>query len=168
MFAKKVTKFLFKSLHDRLHNTIYLCSNFSNFSEESSNYSNPLNLFHAYGPGIYEIYCKKNGKRYIGEATNVLDRLAKHTRNLENGISDCSKLQLDWNNFGSSEFEAFVLFIGPQWIDREVRLKKETEIICSSLPEEVYNSHPGSVKENIMQYRVKCEIFCSVKKYLVK
>ncbi len=51
---------------------------------------------------------------YIGEATNVLDRLAKHTRNLEAGVSDYSQLQLDWNNLGSSEFEAFVLFIGPQ------------------------------------------------------
>lgn len=136
---------------------LYLCSTNSNLFE-SSKFSNPFNLFSAYGPGIYEIICTENGKRYIGESGNVLDRLAKHTRNLEKGEADCSNLQLDWNRFGHSKFEAKVLCIGPEWVDREVRLKKELEIICSYLPAEVYNSHPNSIQEKTPNYRIICEI----------
>jgi GIY-YIG catalytic domain len=131
---------------------------FSNTKLESSASSKPLNLFSAYGPGIYEIRCTENGKRYIGEAINVLDRLAKHTRNLEKGVADCYQLQLDWNLFGSPKFEGVVLYIGPEWADREVRLKKELEIISSYSPSEVYNSHPDSIKKDMQNYRVICEI----------
>lgn len=105
-----------------LHNTAFLCFIFTNSFESSSpsdqpkfNPFNPLNLFSAHGPGIYEIRCKTNGKRYIGEASNVLDQLGKHTRSLNQGVSKSSKLQLDWKPFGASNFEAFVLFIGPEW-----------------------------------------------------
>jgi GIY-YIG catalytic domain len=179
------TSFLFNFTNYGIHKTAFLYSTYSSksiaskaynkqslFSEtklESSKYisnlqssldksSNPLNLFNAYGPGIYEIRCTENGKRYIGEAINVLDRLAKHTRNLEKGVADCPQLQLDWNLFGSSKFEGVVLYIGSEWADREVRLKKELEIISSYSPSEIYNSHPDSIKKNMQNYRIICEI----------
>lgn len=145
----------------RFHIAYLFCSTNSNTDSntgELSKFSNPLNIFNAYGPGVYEILCTENNKRYIGEAGNILDRLAKHTRNLEKGEAECSNLQLDWNLFGPSKFEAKVLYIGPEWADREVRLKKELEIISSYSPAEVYNSHPDRIKEKNPNYRVICEI----------
>lgn len=116
------------------------------------------NLFNACGPGLSEIVGKVNKKRYIGEANNVLDRLAKHTGSLICGLSDCSELQKDWNQYGLDGFEAHVIFIGPEWENKEVRLKKETELISSYNPEEVQNFHPSTIKEKQENYRVVCEI----------
>lgn len=128
------------------------------FSENNINSFHFYNLFNAYGPGLYQIICNVHGKRYIGEATNVLDRLGKHTRNLDNGVSECSELQTDWNTYGSSQFTANVICIGSAWIDRDIRLKKEKELICSYSPEEVYNLHPFLIKEKQDNYRTVCEI----------
>lgn len=116
------------------------------------------NLFAAFGPGIYQIYCKANNKRYIGESENVLDRLAKHTRNLKKGVSECYELQKDWNTYDPTYFEAIVLHIGPEWKSREVRLKKERELICSYLPKDIYNQHPDFLKKTEDNYAVVCEI----------
>jgi hypothetical protein len=74
-----------------------------------------FNFFNCLGPGLYEIYCKVNKKRYIGEASNLLDRLAKHSRNLLNNLSDCPELQKDWNQYGPEQFEAHILLVGPAW-----------------------------------------------------
>lgn len=125
----------------------------------SNNFSNnSFNFFNACGPGIYVIICQVNNKRYIGEANNVLDRLGKHSRNLMNGESDCYELQKDWKKFGSNQFEAYVICIGPQWEDRNTRLKKEKEIISSYTPAEVYNVHPNAILEIKENYRNICEI----------
>lgn len=126
--------------------------------------SNSFNYFNALGPGLYQIRCKGNGKLYIGESSNVLDRLAKHSRNLLTKVSDCSELQKDWELHGFSQFEATVICIGAEWLNREARLKKEKELICSYSPEEVYNVHPYKVDIEGMplisqeNYRVVCEI----------
>ncbi len=123
-----------------------------------SHISNYQNLFNAFGPGIYQIYCKKNNKRYIGEASNILDRLAKHTRNLKQGISECYELQKDWDLYGPTLFEATIIYIGPEWDNRDARLKKEREIIsCYSL-QEVYNKHPKVIQKTVENYTVVCEI----------
>jgi len=110
----------------------------------------------AFGPGLYQIRCKANGKLYIGESNNVLDRLAKHTRNLDTNMSDCYELQKDWTLYGVSQFEACALYIGDEWVDREARLKKEKELIRSYSPEEVYNVRLSLAFEE--NYRVVCEI----------
>ena len=95
-----------------------------------------FNMFSVLGPGLYEIYCKVNGslvkkssaflsselkkmrfflrKRYIGESLNVLDRLGKHSSLLLAGHADCHQLQKDWNKFGPDQFEAHILFLGPE------------------------------------------------------
>jgi predicted GIY-YIG superfamily endonuclease len=51
--------------------------------------------FNAANPGLYEIFCKANSKKYIGEASNVIDRIAQHSQNLLTGIADCPALQLN-------------------------------------------------------------------------
>lgn len=62
----------------------------------SPNSSNSIDFFRFLGPGLYQIRCHVNGKRYIGEATNVLDRLAKHGRALQKGgyriVQNCKKI----------------------------------------------------------------------------
>lgn len=141
-------------------------------SASASRHSKNQNIFNAFGPGIYQIYCKINQRRYIGESNNILDRLAKHTRNFQKGFSECYELQQDWNLYGSGAFEASVLYIGPEWNSREARIKKESEIINSYSPEKVYNVHSKYLKKTAAgttevslrdkttreTYRVVCEI----------
>lgn len=124
-----------------------------NFLDSEHHY----NFLNAYGPGLYQIYCKVNNKRYIGESINVLDRLSKHTRDLEKNMSSCYALQKDWNQYSSDSFSATILFVGPAWKDRQDRLTKENELIASYSPEQVYNSHPLKIITN-ENYRVVCEI----------
>lgn len=95
------------------------------------NSSNFYNFFSGHGPGLYQILCKVNEKRYIGAASNVLDRLGKNTRNLDTGVSECYEFQADWNTYSSSQFVANVICVGPEWINRDARLKKEKNLICT-------------------------------------
>jgi predicted GIY-YIG superfamily endonuclease len=127
------------------------------FSLESTNISS-FNLFIAIEPGLYEIHCKVNDKRYIGESANVLDRLGKHSRQLLEGAADCMQLQLDWNRFGPDQFEAHILFIGPEWKEKDIRRQKETDIVSSYEPNQVYNEHPSKPRIHTENYRVVCEI----------
>jgi hypothetical protein len=119
---------------------------------------NDFNLFTLTGPGLYEIYCKANGKRYIGESLRLLDRLGTHTYELEKGQNSCLDLQKDWTNYGSALFEANILHIGPEFLPKEIRLKKEEEIIFSYLPSQVYNVHPEATKPLNKNYRIICKI----------
>ena len=40
----------------------------------------------------------KQGKRYIGETQNLLERLGKHVATLETQTHDCLSLQVDWSS----------------------------------------------------------------------
>lgn len=126
-------------------------------SENSCSFSS-FNFFLGAQPGLYEIYCKAKNKRYIGEAGNVLDRLAKHNRLLITNTGECTELQLDWNKLGPDQFEARILFCGPEWSDRDKRLEKEKALIASYQSEEVYNEHPEDIKEKVENFRYVCEI----------
>ena len=117
-----------------------------------------INFFSYTDPGIYQITCNINGKVYIGEALNLLDRMNKHFKDLQNGISDCRELQSDWNLYAKDCFRMQVLLKGQDFITKQKRLDKETEIINSYEPEQVYNQHP--LREIIREdnYRLVCEI----------
>ena len=117
-----------------------------------------LNLFSTAQPGIYEIYCKPKNKRYIGEARNVLDRIAKHSRMLMSNSGECTQLQLDWTELAIDKFEVRILYCGPEWIDKDKRLEKEKAIIASYQHNEVYNVHPGDSKEKVDNFSYICEI----------
>nr|ALO63175.1 putative GIY YIG homing endonuclease [Chloromonas perforata] len=152
LFLKKTvvtqTNFQFSSKINQLD------SKDSPFSGDKSSF----NFFASVEPGIYEIYCKVTNKRYIGESGNVLDRLAKHSRLLFSGTSDCPALQRDWIEYGSEQFggkaHVYHLYCGPEWENEEKRKRKEKEIIASYQQEEVYNSHPGRKIEITENYRV--------------
>nr|ALO63256.1 putative GIY-YIG homing endonuclease [Chlamydomonas applanata] len=72
-------------------------------------------VFTTNGPGLYEILCLENNKRYIGESTNVLDRIARHGRSLQTSQADCAQLQLDFTQYGPDKFEVSILLCGPEW-----------------------------------------------------
>ncbi len=64
-------------------------SQFQNDSQLELDEYHEINFFIYTDPGIYLITCNVNGKVYIGEAKNLLDRINKHYKDLENGLSDC-------------------------------------------------------------------------------
>jgi len=119
---------------------------------------NEINFLNYSDPGIYRITCNINGKVYIGEAQNLLDRMNKHFKDLQNGISDCRELQSDWNLHTKDCFTMQVLLKGQEFITKQKRLDKETEIINSYEPEQVYNQHSRREIIHEDNYRLVCEI----------
>lgn len=55
--------------------------------------------------GIYVITNKKNGKVYVGSATDVRARLYVHRSNLRRGAHDNSYLQASWHKYGEHAFK---------------------------------------------------------------
>lgn len=78
------------------------------------------------GPGLYAIVSIKNQKIYIGESSNVAERLGKHWNDLSKEKHECQQLQLDWNQFGSENFNFISLSVGSQWINLQLRREVET------------------------------------------
>lgn len=82
----------------RIFSSFFLMSSNNKFSQSQEGSQveldkyNQINFFNYIDPGIYQITCLENGKVYIGEAKNLLDRMNKHFLNLENGLSDCYEL----------------------------------------------------------------------------
>ncbi len=139
----------------------------------STHFSNSsYNFFSVIYPGIYEIYCKVNNKRYIGEAANVLDRLGKHSRALLVRKSECTELQKDWNTYtyGPAEFEAHILYSGEEWKDKEKRCSlrpserwKKILFVVTNLKKFTMNILIFHFKEKkIFVIFVKCQSFDSV------
>jgi hypothetical protein len=69
-----------------------------------------FNLREAAGKsGIYQILNTVNGKRYIGQSTNISRRWAEHLDLLTKGLHHSSKLQREWNQYGEVKFKFQVL-----------------------------------------------------------
>nr|AWX53466.1 hypothetical protein [Scotinosphaera sp. NIES-154] len=98
-------------------------------------------------PGIYMVRCIQNDWRYYGESNNVSGRLASHRSLLNRQIHPNIALQVDWNTYGSQNFDFIVLFMGESWDQPAVRRGKELEliildrVICYNILEGV--SRPG-------------------------
>lgn len=132
-------------------------------------------------PGLYRIQCLTNGKVYIGESDNVFSRLEIHVRginqflleliysgpviplellgsHLKKNIHENAKIQKDFNKYKIENFAFFILYIGPEWKDRSIRLKKENEILLTYKPDEVYNNHSLKTKKQTKNFRYTCQI----------
>lgn len=96
-------------------------------------------------PGLYMIHCLENDYRYYGETSNVSERISSHKSMLRRKIHSNNKLQQDWNIFSESSFSIQVLYIGREWSDRIVRLKRESELIARDL-EICYNFYESMDK----------------------
>lgn len=96
---------------------------------------------------------------YIGEAGNVLDRLATHYSRFNKRLHDIPAMQQDWDRYGIEGFTATVIVCGPEWADREKRLAKEKLTLQQYKVEEVYNQHPDAkTSKSVENYRIVCEI----------
>lgn len=56
--------------------------------------------------GIYSLVNKVNGKRYVGQATNIQSRLGQHKSSLKNNNHTNIEMQNDYNLFGSEAFDS--------------------------------------------------------------
>ena len=96
-------------------------------------------------PGLYMIHCFENDYRYYGETSNLSGRISSHKSMLRRKIHPNKELQKDWNTFSEEIFRFQVLYIGEEWDDRIVRLKRESELIGRDL-EKCYNFYESMDK----------------------
>jgi group I intron endonuclease len=62
--------------------------------------------------GIYAIVNRTNGRRYVGQAINIRQRIATHVRDLDAGkeqTNNAMLLQRAWSEFGRDSFAVSVL-----------------------------------------------------------
>lgn len=96
------------------------------------NFQNSIPFNNYLQPGIYMILNTNNNKYYIGESDNVADRLSGHFQSLNRKKShDCVSLQKDWDLQNGKNFLFQILFIGPEWSEKSIRLQKERELVLS-------------------------------------
>ena len=86
------------------------------------------------------ILCLANDYRYIGESSNVASRFAGHRRDLRRNIHNNESLQKDFNLYGESAFSFTVLYMGEEWKERLIRIKKESQLIIENV-ERCYNTY---------------------------
>jgi group I intron endonuclease len=60
-------------------------------------------------PGVYQISCTQNGKRYFGATQNLKQRWCVHRYQLKHGIHPTPPLQADYDQFGLDAFEIEVI-----------------------------------------------------------
>lgn len=53
---------------------------------------------------IYGIFCKQNGRVYIGSSVNIKNRFITHKSLLKSEKHHCQPLQDDWNQYGEEGF----------------------------------------------------------------
>ena len=61
--------------------------------------------------GIYKITNIQNNKVYIGQSTDVEDRIAHHRSSLRHNKHENSHLQRSWNKYGEDSFVFEILDI---------------------------------------------------------
>lgn len=59
--------------------------------------------------GIYEIFNKVSGKRYVGSASDIAKRWHAHRKKLHLGTHHSPKLQNSWDKHGADKFEFITL-----------------------------------------------------------
>lgn len=87
--------------------------------------------------GIYRIYCRLNGRTYIGSASNIHVRVARHRSELVRGRHYCDSLQKDWISFGP---DAFQFELVETCHDEKRRLSRERFLISNHDREMLYNT----------------------------
>lgn len=93
------------------------------------------------GVTIYEIRCVKNNKVYIGQTTNLKNRIKHHFNELQKCKHSNPFLQKDYNNYKKSSFKVTIL---EKNVSQELKLQKETYWI---------NYYGGTDSKNV--YNVK-------------
>lgn len=77
-------------------------------------------------PGVYVIYLPSKNRIYVGQATNISQEVSSYltgTRTVQNQ---------DFRNAiatAKDEFKRYAIYMGPEFTDQSLRLRKEKEII---------------------------------------
>jgi hypothetical protein len=100
-------------------------------SQSSQNFlREKINVSYLNQPGLYEILDVENDRSYYGETSYLLGRFEVHTRSLRQGIHFCKTLQESYNKISDSEnFQFFIIDYGPEWLDKEKRVKFQDNLI---------------------------------------
>lgn len=92
-----------------------------------------------FNPGLYKITCTANQKQYIGESSNVLSRLGRHTDFLQKNQSDCAEMQKDLNKYSKKNFIFTALEVDSKYGNKDLRKQRET-VLIEQIPKELrYN-----------------------------
>lgn len=89
-----------------------------------------------FGSGIYEIFCIKNGRRYVGSAMDMQKRWRQHYTALSLGKHHTKHLQHAWNKHGEYGFVFRVI----ERCDSAQLIAREQHFIDTLKPE--FNSNP--------------------------
>nr|AIT94653.1 putative GIY-YIG homing endonuclease [Chlorosarcina brevispinosa] len=107
-----------------------------------------VNLLDFCNPPIYRIFCEATERSYFGHSENVLYRLGRHYNDLQTHKNHETRLlQADWDKYGREAFRFEVLECGPEWENKQKRVKREKfYLLQSSVPlnkkERLYNMFP--------------------------
>lgn len=87
--------------------------------------------------GVYKITCTKNGRVYIGQSTNIYNRLYNHTYDLSTGKHCNGWMLMDFQLYGFDAFEIEILIL----CDKDKLLIEEATRIHEHVNQgiEVYN-----------------------------
>lgn len=109
-------------------------------------------------PGIYEIFCFKTNRAYLGSsALSVKNRYRQHVNTLKKGIHRNSELQKDWDKYGREAFAftviEYVKFKHVSEID-----KAEEEIIKLYSDFNLYNGYDSSQRPPLTAKKITHKI----------
>jgi hypothetical protein len=88
--------------------------------------------------GLYTIICFCNNKQYIGQSSNVPNRLSKHLSELKHNRHFCKELQNDFNLYTQKNF-IFERLALAEKLDKKRREKIETFLIQFIPKQFLYN-----------------------------
>lgn len=104
--------------------------------------------------GIYEIYCLRNRKRYIGSSRDIEKRFNNHILSLDNGIHHNKYLQKAWDIYGENEFVFSIL----EAVEKQEDLfKKEEKYIKKFKFNSLFNimRKPGAIPRRTSNWEKK-------------
>lgn len=78
--------------------------------------------------GLYTIICFSNNKQYIGQSSNVSNRLSKHLSELKHNRHFCKELQNDFNLYTQNDF-IFQRLALAEGLNKKKREELETILI---------------------------------------
>lgn len=90
--------------------------------------------------GVYEIRCLENDKIYVGQSTNVYNRICNHKAKLRSGVHVNRGLSLDYNKYGESRFTFTILgYYDSASAARKAELELIDHYVASCSAQRLYN-----------------------------
>lgn len=121
-----------------------------------------MDLSDLFNPGLYKITCIANQKQYIGESSNVLGRLGRHTDSLQKNRNDCAEMQKDFNKQSKKNFIFTALEVDSKYGNKDLRKQKETFLI-QQIPEKLrYNQFEAPEYSTSRGIQIRGQVYPSL------